>query len=105
MNELNDLRGLLVPLAVGAAGIAGGFFWGRIKANTKATENTWDDALISKVEQIVAERVKEDRPDREAGDTADGANTWRQRPAPKSLTAAMLKAAKEAATKDGTFNE
>ena len=63
MNELNELRGLLAPIAVGAVGVVIGFFWGRIKAYAKSTEATWDDELVAKVEEIVARKADKEKPD------------------------------------------
>ena len=59
MNDLAELWGMLIPFAVGAVGVAIGFFWGRIKAYAKSTPATWDDELVAKVEEIVARKTKD----------------------------------------------
>ena len=59
MEETSTLSGLLpliIPVVVGVAGVALGYFWGKLKGYVAATEATWDDDLVSMIEGVLADR-------------------------------------------------
>ncbi len=53
---LSELWPIIIPVIVGVASVALGYFWGKLKGYAEGTEAEWDDKLIYMIEEVIASK-------------------------------------------------